>query len=198
METEEFQLPSARQQRKRKSSRNSSSEYDRRKRSGTKPAPAGESQLVKAAVPNLKAKDAHVPPVVLREKARWMAFNAELSQQGVRTTRMVNTNVGIRIHPATAANYRHLIKIVSDLKVQYHSYQLTDTPRKVVIRGVSEEITEDGVTQGLARQGLQHTSCKGMVVGAARRPIALIFVQMAKSEESKRISVTHICGINVE
>ncbi|GJQ65414.1 hypothetical protein Trydic_g7523 [Trypoxylus dichotomus] len=181
LETEEFQLPSARQQRKRRSSRNSSSDSDRKKRSGTKPAPAGESQPVQAVVPNhSKAKEGRV---VLREKARWKAVNAEMSQQGVRTTKVVNTNVGIRIQPASANDYRQLIRVVSDLKVQFHSYQLTEKPLKVVIRGVSEEITEDEVTQDLASQGFQHASCKRMVVGAARCPIPLIFVQMAKSEE---------------
>ncbi|GJQ73939.1 Desat1 [Trypoxylus dichotomus] len=200
MDTEEFQLPSARQQRKRKTSRNFSSDSDRRKRSETKLAPAGESQPVQAAVPNYpKAKEGRVPPVVLRKKARWMAVDAEMSQQSVHTTKVVNTNVGIRIQPASANDYRQLICMVSALKIQFHSYQLMEEkPLKVVIRGVSEEITEDEVTQDLARQGFHHASCKRMVVGAARRPIPLIFFQMAKSKESKRIfSVTHVCGMNV-
>ncbi|GJQ85452.1 hypothetical protein Trydic_g21998 [Trypoxylus dichotomus] len=49
VETEVFQLPSARRQRKRKSSRNSSSESERRKRSRTKPATAGDVQPANAA-----------------------------------------------------------------------------------------------------------------------------------------------------
>ncbi|GJQ79607.1 hypothetical protein Trydic_g16449 [Trypoxylus dichotomus] len=181
METDDFQLPSARRQLKRKGSRNSSSKSDRGKRSGTKPAIAGESQPVKPVPNHPKAKDARVPPVILREKARWMAVNAELSQQGVRTTKLVNTNVGIRIQLASAADYRQLVRIVFKLKMQYHSYHLTEEkPLKVVIRGVSEEITEDEVA------------------GAARRPTPLIFVQLTKSGEAKKIiSVSHVCGMNV-
>ncbi|GJQ71900.1 hypothetical protein Trydic_g3010 [Trypoxylus dichotomus] len=159
METEEFQLPSARRLRKRKSSRNSSSESERRKRPGTKPATAGDVQPANAA------KDSRVPLVVLREKARWMAVHAELSQQGMRTTKVVNTNVGIRIQPATAADYRQVVRIVSEMKVQYHSYQLTEEkPLKVVIRGISEEITEEEIIGDLANQGFR-ALCKRMLVG---------------------------------
>ncbi|GJQ79525.1 hypothetical protein Trydic_g16372 [Trypoxylus dichotomus] len=170
MDTDDFQLPSARRQLKGKGSRNSSSESYRRKRSRTKPATAGESQPVQSVPNHHKAKDARVPPVVLREKARWMAVNAELFQQGVRTTKVVNTNVGIRIHPASAAEYRQLVRIVSAMKVQYHSYQLTEEqPLKAVIREVSEE----EVAQDLANQGFQHASCKRMAVGAARRRVEI-------------------------
>ncbi|GJQ65019.1 hypothetical protein Trydic_g23196 [Trypoxylus dichotomus] len=142
MDTDDFQLPSARRQLKRKGLRNSSSESDRRERPGTKPA-----------------KDARVSSVVLREKARWMAVNAELAQQGVRTTKVVKANVGIRIQPASAVDYRQLVRIVSAIK---------------------------------------HASCKRMVVGAARRPTLLVFVQLTKSDEGKEIfSMTDVCGMNV-
>ncbi|GJQ79543.1 hypothetical protein Trydic_g16390 [Trypoxylus dichotomus] len=125
-----------------------------------------------------------------------MDVNAELAQQEVRTTKGVNTNVGIRIQPASAADYRQLVRIVSAMKLQYHSYQLTE--EKPLIRGVSEEITEEEVAQDLASQGFPHASCKRMVVGAARRAIPLVFVQLTKNEAAKKIfSVTHICGMNV-
>ncbi|GJQ68484.1 hypothetical protein Trydic_g14816 [Trypoxylus dichotomus] len=170
MDTDEFQPQSARRQRKRKNSNNSSSGSDERKRSGKKSATEEVSQPVQSAPSRPQAKDARVPPVVLREKARWMAVNAELAQQGVRTTKVVNTNVGIRIQPASAADYRQLVRIVSVMKVQYHSYQLTEEkPLKIVIRGVSEEITEEEVPQDLANQGFQHASCKRMLVGTERR-----------------------------
>ncbi|GJQ67633.1 hypothetical protein Trydic_g8424 [Trypoxylus dichotomus] len=169
METDEFQPQSARRQRKRKNSHNSSSGSDERKRPGKKSATEEVSQPVQSAPSRPQAKDARVPPVVLREKARWMAVNAELAQQGVRTTKVVNTNVGIRIQPASAADYRQLVRIVSVMKVQYHSYQLTEEkPLKIVIRGVSAEITEEEVAQDLASQGFQHASCKRMLVGTER------------------------------
>ncbi|GJQ65618.1 hypothetical protein Trydic_g7712 [Trypoxylus dichotomus] len=82
-----------------------------------------------------KAKEARVPPVALREKARWMAVNAELSQQGVRTTKMVNTNVGIRMQPASAADYRQLVCIVSAMEIQYLSYQLREGRQPRSLRG---------------------------------------------------------------
>ncbi|GJQ67192.1 hypothetical protein Trydic_g8101 [Trypoxylus dichotomus] len=184
------------------SSRNSSSESDRRKRSGTKPAPLGESKAAQAVVPNPKAKEGHVPSVVLRETAKWMAMNAEMYQRGIRTTKVVNTNVGIRIQPATAIDYHQLIRIDSAFNVQFHSYQLTEeTPLKVAIRGVSDEITEEEVTQNLANQEFHNASCKRMVVGTARHPIPLIFIQLAKSEDSKKIFfayMRHECHYRVK
>ncbi|GJQ75558.1 hypothetical protein Trydic_g17640 [Trypoxylus dichotomus] len=62
---------------------------------GTGPRP------VPATAANPKAKEGGVPPVVLREKARWTSLNTEILRRGIRTTK-VNTNVGIRIQPATA------------------------------------------------------------------------------------------------
>ncbi|GJQ71862.1 hypothetical protein Trydic_g14257 [Trypoxylus dichotomus] len=112
-----FQLPSARRQLKRKGSRNSSSVSDRRERPGTKPVTAGESQPVQSAPNQPKANDARVRSVVLPEETRWMAVNAELVQQGVRTTKVVKTNVGIRTQPASAADHRQLVRIVSAMKV---------------------------------------------------------------------------------
>ncbi|GJQ73952.1 hypothetical protein Trydic_g18886 [Trypoxylus dichotomus] len=199
MDTDEFQTQSARRQRKRKNSNNSSSGSDERKRPGKKSVTEEVFQPVQSAPSRPQAKDARVPPVVLREKARWMAVNAELVQQGVRTTKVVNTNVGIRIQPASAADYRQLIRIVSVMKVQYHSYQLTEEkPLKIVIRGVSEEITEEEVAQDLASQGFQHASCKRMLVGTERRSTPLVFVQLTKNDEAKKIfGVTHVCGMNV-
>ncbi|GJQ85883.1 hypothetical protein Trydic_g15339 [Trypoxylus dichotomus] len=167
---DEFQPQSARRQRKRKNSHYSTSGSDERKRPGKKSATEEVSQPVQSAPSRPQAKDARVPPVVLREKARWMAVNAELAQQAVRTTKVVNTSVGIRIQPASAADYRQLVRIVSVMKVQYHSYQLTEEkPLKIVNRGVSEEITEEEVAQDLAGQGFQHASCKRMLVGTERR-----------------------------
>ncbi|GJQ70752.1 hypothetical protein Trydic_g684 [Trypoxylus dichotomus] len=79
-----------------------------RKRSGTKPGTAGESQPIQSVPNHPKAKDARVPPVVLREKARWMAVNAELSQQPPRPHTSGNSKrsrtghwVGPSTHPGT-------------------------------------------------------------------------------------------------
>ncbi|GJQ67639.1 hypothetical protein Trydic_g8430 [Trypoxylus dichotomus] len=137
--------------------------------------------------------------VVLREKARWTTLNAEILRRGIRTTKVVNTNVGIRIQPTTADDYRQLVQAVTALNMQFHSYQLTeDKPLKVVLRGVPEDITEDEINRDLARQGIRVLECKRMLVGQACRPIPLVFVQLTKSDEAKGIfRITHVCGINI-
>ncbi|GJQ86964.1 hypothetical protein Trydic_g20270, partial [Trypoxylus dichotomus] len=195
-----FRPPSRRQQRKRKGSSNSDSDT-RRKRSGAKLVPTGGTgpQPVPATAAIPKAKEGRVPPVVLREKARWTTLNSEILRRGIRTTKVVNTNVGIRIQPTTADDYRQLVQAVTALNMQFHSYQLTeDKPLKIVLRGVPEDITEEEISRDLARQGIQTLECKRMLVGQARRPIPLVFVQLTKSDEAKGIfKITHVCGINI-
>ncbi|GJQ70132.1 hypothetical protein Trydic_g13306 [Trypoxylus dichotomus] len=115
----------------------SSSGFDERKRPGRLSATEEVSRPDRAAPSRPKAKDARVPPVVLREKARWMAINAELAQQGGRTTKLVGTNAGIRIQPApAAADNRQLVRIGADMKDLYLAYRLTEgIPLRYVVRG---------------------------------------------------------------
>ncbi|GJQ79333.1 hypothetical protein Trydic_g16196 [Trypoxylus dichotomus] len=167
---EGFRSPSRRQQRKRKVSRNSDSDTGDKKRTRVKLVPTGGtgSQSVPATATIPKPKEGRVPSVVLREKARWTVLNTEILRRGIRTTKVVNTNVGVRIQPTTADDYRQLI----------------------VLLGVPEDITED--------EDIRVLACKRMVVGQARRPIPLVFVKLTKNDEVKRIStITHVCGINV-
>ncbi|GJQ70636.1 hypothetical protein Trydic_g23026 [Trypoxylus dichotomus] len=130
-------------------------------------------QPVPVTAANLKAKEERVPPVDLREKARWTTLNTQIFRRGIRTTKVVNTNVGIHIQPATANDYRQLVQAIAALKMQFHSYLLTeDTPLKVVLRGVPEDIAEDELNQDLAREG----------------------IRVLTKEVFK---FTHVCGINV-
>ncbi|GJQ79571.1 hypothetical protein Trydic_g16416 [Trypoxylus dichotomus] len=190
----------SRQQWKRKGSTNFDSDTGR-KRSGAKLVPTGGTgpQPVPATAAIPKAKEGRVPPVVLREKARWTTLNTEILRRGIRTTKVVNTNVGIRIQPTTADDYWQLVQAVTALNMQFHSYQLTeDKPLKVVLRGVPEDIAEDEINKDLARQGIRVLECKRMLVGQARRHIPLVFVQLTKSDEAKGIfKITYACGINV-
>ncbi|GJQ75528.1 hypothetical protein Trydic_g17614 [Trypoxylus dichotomus] len=172
---------SPRQQRKSEVTRNSDALTGGKKRPGAKLVPTSGTgpQLVPATTANPKAKKGRVPSVVLREKARWTTLNTE-----IRTTTVVNTNVGIRIQPATADDYRQLLT--------------EDKPLKVILRGVPEDIAEDEIRQDLARQGILVLSCKGMVAGQTCRPIPLVFVQLTKNDECKEVfRITHVCGINV-
>ncbi|GJQ70734.1 hypothetical protein Trydic_g667 [Trypoxylus dichotomus] len=183
MDTDELQLPSARRQMKRKGSRNSSSKSDKRKRPGTKTVAVEVFQPIQSVHP--QAKDARVPSVVLRE----MAVNAELAQQAVRTKKVVNTNVGIRIQPPSAASPHRLRHEGTVPFVPTDGREAPQGRHPRSLRGVTGP--------RYASQGFQHASCKRMVVGAARRAIPLVFVQLTKNEAAKKISsVTHICRMN--
>ncbi|GJQ88801.1 hypothetical protein Trydic_g13294 [Trypoxylus dichotomus] len=140
MDTDDFQLPSARRQLKRKGSRNSSSVSDRRERPGTKPVTVGEFQPVQSVPNQPKAKDARVPAVVLREKARE-------APQG-------------RYPRCLRGDHRG---------------------------GGGLRCDQPSVSARIPQKD-----------GAARRPTPLVFVQLTKSDERKKIfSVTHVCGMNV-
>ncbi|GJQ66701.1 hypothetical protein Trydic_g4653 [Trypoxylus dichotomus] len=111
-----FRPPSRRQQRKTKGSTNSDSDTGR-KRTGAKLVPTGgtgpQPVLATAAIPAI--------PIVLREKVRWTTLNTEILREGIRTTKVVNTNVGIWIQPTTADDYRQLMQAVTALNMQPRS-----------------------------------------------------------------------------
>ncbi|GJQ79861.1 hypothetical protein Trydic_g18309 [Trypoxylus dichotomus] len=108
----------------------------------------------------------------LAGEGRWTTLNTKILRRGIRTTKVVNPNVGIRIQPATPPDYRQLV--------------------------VPENITEVELSQDLARQGIHVLSYKRMIVGQTRRPIPLVLVQLTKNDQSKEIfRITHVCGINI-
>ncbi|GJQ79066.1 hypothetical protein Trydic_g18471, partial [Trypoxylus dichotomus] len=188
---DDFRPPSRRQQRKRKGSCNSGSDGESKKRPVANTNPEGTS-----AVPK---KEGRIPPVVLRDKARWMRVNAEIQQLGVKIIKVVNAQVGIRIQPATASDYRRLVEIVTNMKVPFHSYQLTEEkPLKIVLRGLPEEISDEEIQEDLAQQGFATATVKRMTVGPNKRPIPLVFVQLTKNEQSKKIfDLRQVCGLYV-
>ncbi|GJQ76352.1 hypothetical protein Trydic_g2073 [Trypoxylus dichotomus] len=169
---DDFRPPSRRQQRKRKGSCNSGSDGESKKRPVANTNPEATS-----AVPK---KEGRIPPVVLRDKARWMRVNAEIQQLGVKIIKVVNAQVGIRIQPATASDYRRLVEIVTNMNVPFHSYQLTEEkPLKIVLRGLPEEISDEEIQEDLAQQGFATATVKRMTVGPNKRPIPLGRVQTA-------------------
>ncbi|GJQ76586.1 hypothetical protein Trydic_g12288 [Trypoxylus dichotomus] len=181
---DDFRPPSRRQQRKRKGSCNSGSDGESKKRPVANTNPEATS-----AVPK---KEGRIPPVVLRDKARWMRVNAEIQQLGVKIIKVVNAQVGIRIQPATASDYRRLVEIVTIMKVPFHSYQLTEEkPLKIVLRGLPEEISDEEIQEDLAQQGFTTATVKRMTVGPNKRPIPLVFVQLTKNDQSKKIFDIH-------
>ncbi|GJQ87700.1 hypothetical protein Trydic_g22025 [Trypoxylus dichotomus] len=192
--SDDFRPPSRRQQWKRKGSCNSGSEEESKKRPGTKPKPEGTS-----APSDVLKKEGRIPPVVLRDKARWMRVNAEIQQLGVKIVKVVNAQVGIRIQPATASDYRRLVEIVTSLGVPFHSYQLTEEkPLKIVLRGLPEEISDEEIREDLAQQGFATATVKRMTVGPNKRPIPLVFVQLTINEQSKKIfDMRQVCGLYV-
>ncbi|GJQ76684.1 hypothetical protein Trydic_g5205, partial [Trypoxylus dichotomus] len=167
---DDFRPPSRRQQRKRKGSCNSGSDEESKKRPVTKTNPKRTS-----APSDVPKKEGRIPPVVLRDKARWMRVNAEIQQLGVKIVKVVNAQVGIRIQPATASDYRRLVEIVTNLRVPFHSYQLTEEkPLKIVLRGLPEEISDEEIQEDLAQQGFATATVKRMTVGPNKRPIPLV------------------------
>ncbi|GJQ76582.1 hypothetical protein Trydic_g22032 [Trypoxylus dichotomus] len=115
-------------------------------------------------------------PVILREKARWTTLNAEILRRGIRTRNVVNTNVGIRIQPATPADCRQLVQAPS-----YVESQIT-SPRMKSARIWHEK---------------ESASCcaKGRLWGSPTPPVV---IQLTKNDQLKQIfRITPVCGINV-
>lgn len=181
----------------------------KRRKRGKKIKKQGTDKLVppggtgpKPSVPVIvepHTKGDRVPPIVLRDKTKWNALRTEIARRGIQTVKSINNNHGIRILPRTKNDYRLLVDAVTQLKYEFHSYQLTeDKPLKVVLRGIPETIKPEEIQQDLHDQGFNILQCSRMTVGdtANRRDTPLIFISLPRTEASAEIyKIQHVCGL---
>ncbi|GJQ80518.1 hypothetical protein Trydic_g12409 [Trypoxylus dichotomus] len=111
MDTDGFQLPSARRQMKRKNSHNSSSESDKKKRPGTKTVAAEVSQPVESVPNHPQAKDARRPTgegQMDGRKRRTGAARSPHDEGGQHQRRHSDpARLGSRLPPASPYCLRH-------------------------------------------------------------------------------------------
>lgn len=78
-----------------------------------------------------------IAPIIIREKNKWMEISNQLNNRNIQYVKVRNIRTGIEVEPATEDDYRFMIRYLSEINVQYHTYELkSGKPLKVVIKGI--------------------------------------------------------------
>lgn len=87
---------------------------------------------------------------IIKDKSKWMNTSKLIKKHNINTTKCKAVSSGIQIEPASEDDYRKLKKLFENQKIEFYTYQLRSEKRlKVVIRGVTQEITEKEVADDL-------------------------------------------------
>ncbi|KAK9743877.1 zinc finger associated protein [Popillia japonica] len=126
---------------------------------------------------------ARVPPIVIRDKTKWCGVSSEIKRKGYNFIKAQNTIDGIRVFPATEADFRGMVKFFNSEKVPYHTYQLpSEKVLNVVIRGIPSEIPEQEVMMQLRELGFSPDSVVRMRKTRNGAPMPLILVKISKDQ----------------
>ncbi|KAK9717064.1 hypothetical protein QE152_g24360 [Popillia japonica] len=126
-----------------------------------------------------------IPPIVLRDKSGWCGISAEIRRRGHNFTKAQNIAYGIRVFPATVADFRGIAKFFKNDNIPFHTYQLpSEKVLNVVIRGIPFEIPEDQILKGLQELGFNPDSVARMRRGRGGASMPLILVKISKDQKT--------------
>lgn len=138
--------------------------------------------------PGVPAKSQRIPPIFLKKKERWSILYNEFSSRQLNYTKVVNTANGLKIMPATPADYRKIVRFLDDKKEEFFTYALPeDKPLSVVIRGIPTEFPIESVREDLTHKGYKVLSINRMKSERGRIPMPLLMVTLERSEMAKNI-----------
>ena len=123
---------------------------------------------------------------MLRRKEMWSALLTILRQRGVTLKEAKYQTLGIRFIPKGIEEYRQLVAILDDKKLEYHTYQLPEEMTlKVVIRGIPEGVTDEEVKKNLTAQGFHPLKTTHLPRrGEPRTPLPLVMAELPREEKS--------------
>ncbi|GJQ88520.1 hypothetical protein Trydic_g4931 [Trypoxylus dichotomus] len=100
-----------------------------------------KSEGTTATKPERKQK---IAPIIIKETAKWTRTANLMREKRITATKSKLINTGIQVEPATEEDYRKLSKLLKDQKTQFYTYQLKSEKKlKVVLRGITQDITDD-------------------------------------------------------
>ncbi|GJQ83116.1 hypothetical protein Trydic_g12038 [Trypoxylus dichotomus] len=106
-------------------------------------------------------------------------------------------NTGIHVEPATEEYYRKLSKLLKEQKTQFYTYQLKSEKKlKVVLRGITQDITDDEIKQDLQAQDYPVEKITRMK-GKQGKPSPLVLVEIDRLYKSI-YNITDCCGLAVK
>ncbi|GJQ79451.1 hypothetical protein Trydic_g5039 [Trypoxylus dichotomus] len=147
-----------------------------------------------ATKPERKQK---IAPIIIKETAKWTRTANLMREKRITATKSKLINSGIQVEPATEEDYRILSKLLKDQKTQFYTYQLkSDKKLKVVLRGITQDITDDEIKQDLQAQDYPVEKITRMK-GKQGKPSPLVLVEIDRLYKSI-YNTTDCCGLAVK
>lgn len=136
------------------------------------------------------------PPIVLRDKSKWIAISKGLKQFNINYTKAQTTSEGIRVFPSTENDYRRMYKFLDEQNIFFHTYGLkSEKNLKVVLRGVIQEASEQDIIEDLNDQGYPVLKFSRML-GKDRKPAPLVLIELNKDYKSI-YDLKFVCGLSI-
>lgn len=160
--------------------------------------PAAPSVQIDPVNPSTSPQDKQprIPPLVLREPAKWNAVSSLFNRKSINYNKAKNHREGIHIFPSTETDYRRAAKALDEVNIQYHIYRLqSDKYIKTVIRGIPPSLTETQVAEDLVKQGYPDVKVSRMVDREGR---SLPMVRVDVPRLYKNIyNISTICKLSI-
>lgn len=138
-----------------------------------------------------------IPPVILREQNKWPSVQKRMDSKGIKFVRAKLTKDGVAITPTTPSDYRLLTRMLTDDKIEYHTYTLPEDRRlRVVIRGIPDGIRADDVAAELQSQGFDPLAVNRMTSRRTGKAMPLVLVQVPVTEE-RILELNRCCSLAV-
>ncbi|CAG9814582.1 unnamed protein product [Phaedon cochleariae] len=125
------------------------------------------------------------PSIVLRNTEIWGQVSRYALNKKIGIAHAKNITDGVSINPDTPDDYRKLIKLFDENKVEYHTYMLPDDKLlHVVIKGIPEVTDTDEINPDLENKGFHPELVSQMTSRRTKKALPMFLVQLPKNESN--------------
>ncbi|KAJ3641934.1 hypothetical protein Zmor_028404 [Zophobas morio] len=120
-----------------------------------------------------------------------------MTDNSIRYSKAKSTPEGVRIQPVEVSDFRSLVRLLDNMKVQYHTFTLPEEKTlRVVIRGIAVGVASQEVLEDLESLGLQPIQVSRM--NRNDRPMPLVLAEMPMAKKAEVFEVKTLCGLSVK
>ncbi|KAJ3658618.1 hypothetical protein Zmor_010347 [Zophobas morio] len=166
------------------------------------PRPEPQEETMETEVPVVTPRPpttpkTRIPPIILRDGQRWSEVSRRMTDNSIRYSKAKSTPEGVRIQPVEVSDFRSLVRLLDNMKVQYHTFTLPEEKTlRVVIRGIAVGVASQEVLEDLESLGLQPIQVSRM--SRNDRPMPLVLAEMPMAKKAEVFEVKTLCGLSVK
>ncbi|XP_074037986.1 uncharacterized protein [Leptinotarsa decemlineata] len=128
------------------------------------------------------AKKARIPPILVRQKDKWVSLLKLTEQENINFSKAVNLHDGIKVQPETPDDYRRLFRLLVKEKIPHHTYSLPEERQiRAVFRGVPKHLATEDVREELEARGFNLASVTRMK--RFNKPMPIVLVLLSRDQK---------------